>query len=455
METTNNRKLIASAALIVASVALLLGLTFAWFTDTAANKGNKIQAGTLQVALLENGADIGGSPDPVFDHNLWEPGYSTGTALAVRNDGTLAVKYKLGFQFGDMGQSKGIERVIDVYVLDHDGAVTDADVPAGTLAEFADGSKALAEGDLAPGATSDAVNVVLKMNAGAGNEYQGAVANFDILLTATQAPSETDGFGNSDYDKDAAVDFAPVSDGEGLKKALESGKSVSLEQDVVLGEVLKLEGDVVIQGNGNALVVPDGADRVIDVSNASEPVNITLSGVDVKGPDSGSYTRGMSFYGNAEVRLTMDDCSVSASSYALNVASENKNVDLTVKNTVLDGWCAFQTWSPNTRATFDNCTLIGTNDKSEGPSNGFSTVVINEDAGGSAIEFLNCRIEAVETNSNAQTLLSIRSNDNTVTCTGCTFVYNGETVGSEDAPIHRYDNLSGNKLIIDGVDVLA
>ena len=455
METTNNRKLVASAVLVVASVALLLGLTFAWFTDSVVNKGNKIQAGTLQVALLQSGTDISASADPVFDYNLWEPGYSTGASLSARNDGTLAVKYKLGFQFGDMSQSKGIEHAIDVYVLDHEGAIADADTPVGTLAEFASGEKALAEGDLAVGAESDAVNVILKMNAGSGNEYQGAVVNFDILLTATQAPVESDGFGNTDYDKDAVVDFAPVSSGDELKRALESGKSVSLEQDVVLDEILKLEGDVVVQGNGNALVVPDGADRVIDVSHQSEPVSITLRGVDVKGPEAGVYTRGMSFYGNADVRLTLDACSVSASSYALNVASENENVELTVKNTVLDGWCAFQTWSPSTRATFENCTLIGTNDKSEGGSNGFSTVVINEDAGGSAIEFSNCRIEAVETNSNEQTLLSIRSNDNTITCQGCTFVYNGEVVDSEHAPINLSANLSGNKLIIDGIDVLA
>ena len=455
METTNNRKLVASAVLIVASVALLLGLTFAWFTDSVVNKGNKIQAGTLQVALLQNGTDISASADPVFDYDRWEPGYATNAALAVRNDGTLAVKYKLGFQFGDMSQSKGIEHAIDVYVLDHEGAATDADTPVGTLAEFASGGKALAEGDLAVGAESDAVNVVLKMNTGAGNDYQGAVVDFDILLTATQAPVETDGFGASDYDKDADLDFAPVSSGGDLKKALERGQSVSLEQDVVLDEILKLEGDVVIQGNGNALVVPDGADRVIDVSHQSEPVSITLRGVDVKGPEAGAYTRGMSFYGNADVRLTLDACSVSASSYALNVASENENVELTVKNTVLDGWCAFQTWSPSTRATFENCTLIGTNDKSEGGSNGFSTVVINEDAGGSTIEFSNCRIEAVETNSNEQTLLSIRSNDNTITCQGCTFVYNGEVVDRDNAPINLYANLTGNKLIIDGVDVLA
>ena len=47
MQKANSRKLAASVALAAASVALLLGLTFAWFTDSVKNEGNRIQAGTL------------------------------------------------------------------------------------------------------------------------------------------------------------------------------------------------------------------------------------------------------------------------------------------------------------------------------------------------------------------------------------------------------------------------
>ncbi len=50
MQKTNSRKLAASVALAAASVALLLGLTFAWFTDSVKNEGNRIQAGTLGIA---------------------------------------------------------------------------------------------------------------------------------------------------------------------------------------------------------------------------------------------------------------------------------------------------------------------------------------------------------------------------------------------------------------------
>lgn len=50
MQKANSRKLAASVALAAASVALLLGLTFAWFTDSVKNEGNRIQAGSLPTA---------------------------------------------------------------------------------------------------------------------------------------------------------------------------------------------------------------------------------------------------------------------------------------------------------------------------------------------------------------------------------------------------------------------
>ena len=41
------------------------------------------------------------------------------------------------------------------------------------------------------------------MQTTANNDYQNAAASFDILLTATQQPSEYDGFGSNEYDSGA------------------------------------------------------------------------------------------------------------------------------------------------------------------------------------------------------------------------------------------------------------
>ena len=48
---STKRALVSSALAILMCVAMLIGTTFAWFTDTASTAVNKIQAGTLDIAL--------------------------------------------------------------------------------------------------------------------------------------------------------------------------------------------------------------------------------------------------------------------------------------------------------------------------------------------------------------------------------------------------------------------
>ena len=67
---TTKRALVSSIMAIVLCFSMLLGTTFAWFTDTVANTGNKIVAGSLDVQLLMwNGTDyvdISDSNQPIF-----------------------------------------------------------------------------------------------------------------------------------------------------------------------------------------------------------------------------------------------------------------------------------------------------------------------------------------------------------------------------------------------------
>ena len=226
------KSLIASGISLAVSIALLAGSTFAWFTDSVTNKGNKIQAGNLAVGLWQKTdtlsddqeaevpalpvkgdyTDISDSQTPVFGYDLWEPGYSDGAVLQVRNNGTLALKYELEFtgfdvktgaeNDGDASQNGNIAEVLDVYLLDTYRTPTAADTPSGTLAEFM-ADPAIDSGVLASGVNSGDINIVVKMRETAGNEYQGASVEFDIELRATQAAQEEDGFGNADYDASA------------------------------------------------------------------------------------------------------------------------------------------------------------------------------------------------------------------------------------------------------------
>ena len=228
------KSLIFSALSLLLCCALLIGTTFAWFTDSVTNTGNKIQAGTLDVALFQKTdtlsdeqkadpeldttgeyTDISDSATPVFSYDLWEPGYSAGATLKVVNNGSLALKYEFALKITDSKTGAELDPELDfatgnladviyVYLLDSCRQPTEDDVPAGTLAELTDNSTAVFDsGILAAGTSGDDINIVVKMSENAGNEYQGAAISFDIVLRATQAPVEEDGFGDSTYDADA------------------------------------------------------------------------------------------------------------------------------------------------------------------------------------------------------------------------------------------------------------
>ncbi len=228
--SNTKKSLITSAISLAVSAVLLISTTFAWFTDSVINQGNKIQSGNLNVELwqktntlsqdqIDEGlpsdaeyTNISDSVNPVFNSGLWEPGYSNGATLQVRNNGTLALKYELairgivtatGAQNGGSASATGnIADVLDVYFLDSYRAPTSADTPIGTLAYLMT-NPVIDSAMLASGNCSNDINIVLKMKDNAGNEYQGASATFDVELRAIQATSEADGFGNINYDANA------------------------------------------------------------------------------------------------------------------------------------------------------------------------------------------------------------------------------------------------------------
>ena len=103
MKTMNTKKaLIASLLSLVLCVSMLVGSTFAWFTDTASTGVNKIQAGNLDVKLMYSTDMVtwkeATNQTKLFDDNaLWEPGYTQVVYLKIVNAGNLALKYEAGF----------------------------------------------------------------------------------------------------------------------------------------------------------------------------------------------------------------------------------------------------------------------------------------------------------------------------------------------------------------------
>ncbi|MBR2043701.1 MAG: SipW-dependent-type signal peptide-containing protein [Clostridia bacterium] len=207
--------LIVSALALLVCVTMLIGSTFAWFTDSVTSAGNIIKSGTLEVSMdwaagtedpsAANWQDA--SKGAIFNNDKWEPGYVEARHVKITNDGTLALKYQIKIVAN--GLVSELAEVIDVYYADPAVQIAGRDaIPAasklGTLDVVLDGIDTSAAGELLAG-ESHTVTIALKMQEAAGNEYQGKAigTDFSIQLIATQNTVENDSFDNK-YDNSAA-----------------------------------------------------------------------------------------------------------------------------------------------------------------------------------------------------------------------------------------------------------
>ena len=205
------RALISSALAIVLCFAMLVGTTYAWFTDEVKSSTNKVVTGTLKVdlELLDktsgNWGSIKASKAPIFNYDKWEPGYTEVKILKVENEGTLALKWVA--KFTSETALSSLADVIDVYVCASESEIgypTDRALPGytnvGTLREFIDTLSTTTWGTL-EGGESAYLGLAFRMKTSADNSYQNMSLGgaFDIVIEATQWAHETDGFDNA-YD---------------------------------------------------------------------------------------------------------------------------------------------------------------------------------------------------------------------------------------------------------------
>ena len=226
---TSKRALLTSALSLLLCCTMLIGTTWAWFTDSVTSAGNKIQSGTLQVDLLVKGGNtdytkytsVKTDHKPIFNYDLWEPGYTLVTNAKVVNNGTLALKYTLKFVSADDIASQKLAEVIDVYYSPSEVTVASRDDIAslnylGTLKDvFTQGEAVVMNDHLEPNGEGknyeDFATIVLKMKEEAGNEYQNqTISTFDIQLLATQWTYENDTFDNQ-YDVNATYPIITAS----------------------------------------------------------------------------------------------------------------------------------------------------------------------------------------------------------------------------------------------------
>ena len=203
-KNTTKRSLLASVLALVMCVTMLVGTTFAWFTDSASTTVNKIESGTLHVDIVDkDGNSLDGKTLSFRDVNknadiLWEPGATFALdSFRIVNTGKLALKYKVIIN-GVNGNAKLLE-AIDFFVKIGDAEkVALADWEGILLPE---GKTATTDNEVV-GAT-DFITISGTMKKEAGNEYQGlSIDGIGITVVATQYTYEYDSKDNL-YDEDA------------------------------------------------------------------------------------------------------------------------------------------------------------------------------------------------------------------------------------------------------------
>ena len=227
-QTKTKKALLMSVLSMVLCVAMLVGMTFAWFTDTASTGVNKIQAGNLDVELrystdMQTWKEATDQTKLFDDNALWEPGYTQIVYLKVVNKGNLALKYEAGFS-KNYTSNRGKNVNGDWYRVDNYLKIGTAETEtAYTSREDVWSAIAATEKTLAkdvmltndwiklnPKEESKPFAVAIYMPTSVGNEANASrlrpssVSGLGIEVRATQATVESDSFGTT-YDANAAT----------------------------------------------------------------------------------------------------------------------------------------------------------------------------------------------------------------------------------------------------------
>lgn len=225
---TSKRALLTSVLSIALCLSMLIGTTFAWFTDTASTAVNKIQAGTLDVDIVDaTNNTLNGKTLYFRDVNgktniLWEPGATFNLdTFRIVNKGNLALKYKV--VISGIDGSAELLNVINFTVKKGDAAPVELAGWEGVL--LPKGAEATGRADVE---TTGLIAISGKMDEQAGNQYQGlSIDGLGITVYATQYTYESD---SEDNTYDAGADMTP----DNLEQRVQGSAEVTADADTIV-----------------------------------------------------------------------------------------------------------------------------------------------------------------------------------------------------------------------------
>lgn len=249
--SVTKKSLIISTCTLLLSVLMMVGSTFAWFTDSVSTGSNTITTGDLKVQLLHT--DAGKAEPATVEQNTllftdadgkavnWEPGKAAYENLTVQNNGQLALEYRLLLDISGANTIAGTEKslcdVLKVKVVK--GTVSDSDITEKNL-KAAKGFQSITDGrinipestgddnqqTLTASQSSSTYGVILYWQPNPDKDYEYNLANYpdkdengkaidktsdgssqltvnlSVNLGATQAMAESDSI-DSTYDRNA------------------------------------------------------------------------------------------------------------------------------------------------------------------------------------------------------------------------------------------------------------
>ncbi len=353
------RALLTSIMALVMCVVMLVGTTFAWFTDTATTSVNKIQAGNLDIEFQMKDAKgdwinaegetlpflVEGKIPDEGTQIFWEPGCTYYVPeVRVVNKGNLAVKFEYVSDLLEV-TGKLAEVLEPVFKAPNDGAGNPIDIEPEVLK---------------PGETSPAWSFGYHMKETAGNEYQNETASgMCLTVVATQATYEKDSK-DDQYDKDATYPVVAKNQTE-VNDAITNATEKNVTIAVPAGKNITLDNDIANESNNN------GKGRnVTFIGDGSQTVDVVTNAITAEGGEL-NYQRGSSFtFENLTVQagtgdfdgvvcdeLTYKDCTIKGK---LTLYGKATFINCTFENT-MDNQYSIWTWG-GTDVTFEKCTFI-------------------------------------------------------------------------------------------------
>lgn len=210
------RAFLGSVLALILCFLMLIGTTFAWFTDSVSSDNNIITAGNLDIELYHT--DKHATDEKVtettklfddVDSDLWEPGAIAYEKLTIKNEGDLRLKYKMTLNAMNATVKNGVSFasmlkvavVDDSFVYSRENVAALADSEWSTLATFSKTGELAADGSAVYGII---IYWEPTANDNLFNTKDTVKVDVSIDLLATQTTGEFDSI-DENYDADAEL----------------------------------------------------------------------------------------------------------------------------------------------------------------------------------------------------------------------------------------------------------